>query len=547
MPRNHVLISGLLRLTLQISRPLAPNPKMGNKHSRRPSNKASITPTKSFKSFKSSKSSGSGVSPKPTSKDKATANASSVTNTGGDDTLGGTKDITDGRLKFRSWKTGTLDSTAFQPPGYSPRKIESATVSKGLSTQSSEFVPAAQVNKTDKEAIAGSSDSRQTSHKKPQNLSDGVKEIQNLIYKMQAFPAYNVAHPAIHLSDVSFAQSNAAAVSVTTSGPTTSFYPVKVRESIVRVDFKKKDFIISANGAFRNRFHVDELELVDGKYIYQPKAPFDPTNAFGEIADLCEAGKEHFWVNHHVEIIVDLCGFISAAVIESKGDSKGKFATFDVKEKGKEVVTSITIIDQLAKLGKDFLNYTTRITVDLIFPPPRAGSVAVRPYGARVISSNAHFGMVVNTAGFEIIQKLIAKLDNCVRMEFLEVIIYNPSASSTIPFTIEQLLHALPFYDLRFEHWKLKWQGNYMSTPVEVGNFPIIILDNERKRWLWHQNKVEREAKIAARKEQERIDNMVWVTKSIAPEWQRLRIPEPLPIAPNAQLQKQKVQGKKAL
>lgn len=513
---------------------------MGNP-CRRPAKKASI-PLSS-----TSSSSGSGVSPKSLPKSSIAVQTGSTTNMNVKEqtatTATGSTEVGDeskpipANLRFRSFGTGTLDTTAFQPAGYIPKQVQPVASPTELSAKSPDFVPAPP-GKSNQKAVVTSSGTRQ-SYSTPQKKPQSSAAMSKLQHVLKEFPPYNAARHAKHLSDISSGQSSASAMSVGTSRTTTSPSPVKVRESIVRVDSKKKDFIICATGVSRNRFHVDELELFDGKLVYQPNTPFNPVNLLGEIAEKDEADKEHFWANHHVQIIIDLRNVPTAAVM----------GTVDTKGKGKEVISPHTVIDQIEKLGSDFFQYATRITVDLIFPPLHDTSSAARPYGPRAFSSKdrVDFVTVVNNKAFKLIEEVAAKLNNCEIMVFLEVILHNPNASTSLPFTVEQLLHTLPFYELRFEDWKLRWQANYMTTPAEVGHFPIILLDKERNKWLWAQRNAERQAGIAARKKQEIIDNAVFVRQSIAPEWQNIRLPQPFPPAAKSLSPKENVHGKKIL
>ena len=451
-------------------------------------------------------------------------------------------------LRFRSYATNTLDTKNFQPPGYIPKKVQPVAKADVLSAKSPAFVPGVpQGKETQQPAAASASRAQQTAVNKPghdgafgstrqskvaPNPSAGFGNFQDLV---KEFPPYNPAHHAKHLSDGSNLTSpSASAISAATSRTTTNSSPYKTREGvIVRVDRTKKDFVIRANGLSRNRVHVDEFMMPNGNLILQPHPGFNPADVLGEIAEKNEADKEHFWYNNHVQIVVDLRGLLAVTVTDNKGDAKGK---------GKEVVavSPPTVIDQISKLGKDFYKYAVNITVSIIFPPTRDGSVAPRPQNI----SDKHvkwvypdYSIAANTTGFAIMQQLVAKLDKCVSLQYLEVIIHNLNACSTLPFTLEQLYYALPFYDLHFEEWELKWQGNYMSEPVDVGHFPTILLDKQRNKWLWAKKKAAREAEATARKEQERIENMVFVTKSIAPEWQKVALPEPFPKAPKKDFQ----------
>ena len=505
---------------------------MENKHSRKPSKKISIPLSIS------STSSGSGISPKTVVKGKAAAE--STTGEQGTVGAGGNKPKTSATLGFRSWKTGTLPNTvAFQPPGCILKKTQSISMSNGLSAKSPTLVPAATSKNDIKKSVARPSSASQTPGipcHKPEPAT-GPTKVPDVILQMQELPAFNATRHSKHLRDVSTARSSVSAASVVTSQTMTSPFPVKICESIVRVDPKKKDFVISATGIIRNRFHVDELELADGIYIYRPNSPFDPTNVLGEIATKDEAGKEQFWLNHHVQIIVDLRRNLGAVVTEDKSNVKGKSVAVDVKREDKEVIAT-TVIDQMASLGNDFYNYATCITVDLIFPPPPEGSVAIRTYGQRDPCKKhigANFNTVVNTIGFKTLQQLAAKLDNCSSMAFLEVVIHNPNSSNSQPFTVEQLMYALPFYDLHYEEWRVKWQGSYMTHAVDVGRFPITLIDKERNKWLWAIQHAEKQAQIRTRKEQARIDSMVFVRQSVAPEWQKTTwLPQTFPPAPKS-------------
>ena len=498
---------------------------MGNKHCRKPSKKASISLSTS------STSSSFGAAPNSVSKGTNTAGIMSGEK-GIMEAAAGMRISESGNalrstpnMGFISWKTGSLDTPAFQPRGYIPKKVQTISRSKELSGLAPAFVPGAQGKNVHQTAVSGASGARQPLSaplRKP-NTSAAVSKIQNLIHDMQKLPASNATRHGKHFSDASTAQSTNSGVSVATSGTAPSPSPLKVRDSIIRVHPRQKDLVISAAGIIRNRFHVDELELANGVYVHRRNASSDPTNVLGELAKKDEATKERFWLNHHVQIIVDLFTNSDVAAIDTKQSGKEKDVSLDVKGKGKEVVFA-TVIDHMAKLGKDFFKYAIKITVDLVFPPPREGSVAIRTHGRYGVSNNptqSNISSAITNPGFATLQQLVAKLDNCVSMEFLEVVIHNPTSSSNQPFTIEQLMYGLPFYDLRFKDWQMKWQGSYMTKSIDVGYFPTVMLDKERNKWLWARRRAKREAEIVAKREQQRIDNMVFTTKSIAPEWQK--------------------------
>jgi hypothetical protein len=445
-------------------------------------------------------------------------------------------------LGFVSYATGTLDTTRFQPPGYIPKKVEPVfSEAQSLSVKSPEFIPKSQNKQSAGKSVGGGSSSARQFLSKPTNKqgkppqpSAGLERLQNLI---RDFPPYYSTHYLMHMND--YAKPSASAWPVGRSRATTSPTPLKAKDPFIRVDPTKRDLIIAADGISRNRYHVDELQLVDGKHSSQPNLPCKTTNVLSEIAEKGEAGKKKFWANHVVEIIVDLRGLLDDTRTD-KEDGGGQSVTADMNGKINQVVSLPTLIGQINKLGNDFFMYATCVAVNIIFPPPCADALELapaRPYGPTGMphdNSRGDFSIVVNTPGFQLLQMLVSKIDKCVSLECLEVIIQNPNASTTLPFTVEQLLYALPFYDLRYEYWTLKWQGNYMSAPTEVGRFPIVLLDKERNKWLWAQKMEQKMDGEAARNEKKRISNMGSAGKSIA---QRPKLPEPLSPDPKSPTQ----------
>jgi hypothetical protein len=61
----------------------------------------------------------------------------------------------------------------------------------------------------------------------------------------------------------------------------------------------------------------------------------------------------------------------------------------------------------------------------------------------------------------------------------LDIVLHTPAYTRN-PLTLEQLNYALPFYELPFTGWELKWQNTYMSRPETVLGWPIMYLDIER-------------------------------------------------------------------
>ena len=384
------------------------------------------------------------------------------------------------------------------------KEIEkTAVTSKTLSATASHFVPGVVHGKHHQPEAASSSQSkkspnrkqgqpgafRPTRHNKRRHKpSPDPAKIHGCIPEMQPFPSFTPnTHPKHPSDDSTNSQPSSGGVSFSTVLTT----PQSLRRVIdIRVNKKKKDIVINANSVYRNRVNnCIQTLTAEGDIVINPPDLFNPGNILNEIAALDDNAKKYYWQTNVVQIEVDLRNI--PTIVDGKKDiAKVVAAETDVndKSKGKEVAAhTSTVMNQIARLGPDFYDYATEIHIDIQFPAPHNGFFD--PRAPTITNKQGKWiypdhSVSVGTPGFAILEKLAAELDKVVSIKSLDVILHNAHASATVPFTLEQLYYALPFYELQFTEWQLKWQGNYMSEPVEVGHFPLILLDKERNKWL---------------------------------------------------------------
>lgn len=410
-------------------------------------------------------------------------------------------------LRYKSLQDGTLtENCHFQAHDYKPPVPDP----KALSAKASDFILGVGYGKlTHQSSKANYSRSNKTSGRKqgafgssrhlmyPEKTGKtppGAAKIQALLQEMQPFPPFTPSTHVKHLSDGSgYADSNSGRVYL--MSPITTPSPQTRRLIDVYLDKKKKDVVINAQGITRNRVS-DCFQTLDEYGKVKITLP-DNDHLLNEIGALDNISKKRFWETNIVEIEVDLRNMTAAVTEEKSEDPMDKDGVRAGNGKGKGVEVYVpTVMDQMTQLGKDFFKYATTIRISIHFQTPCDGSIA--PNASFVANKSGKWNypdhkISVGTPGFAMIEELSAKLNELQSVESIEVVVHNAQASTTLPFTLEQLYYALPFYDLDFTGWQLKWQGNYMTEAVDVGHFPTILLDKERNKWLWEKRKAQQE------------------------------------------------------
>ncbi|ESZ89716.1 hypothetical protein SBOR_9899 [Sclerotinia borealis F-4128] len=249
-----------------------------------------------------------------------------------------------------------------------------------------------------------------------------------------------------------------------------------------RADKKKKDIIISQFGVIRNLARITDRFTENG-FLYKHACADEFQPAVYDVADVVSKmlakEREEFWAKNWIEIEVDFRSeeeMININAQEVNGQEK--------PPKGYH-----TLLNYIDYLGPDFLAHAKYIFVSIMFPSISDADQS------KVNSSVLH---CQQTLEFQHIEKLVAKLQHFPAIKRLDVILQTPSNTKK-PLSIPQLNLVLPFYDLGFTEWNIKWKTSFMTKAEPVGGWPVHYLDKERNRLL---------------RERERVKNAVFVTKS---------------------------------
>lgn len=186
----------------------------------------------------------------------------------------------------------------------------------------------------------------------------------------------------------------------------------------------------------------------------------------------------NFGKKNWIEIEVDFRSEEEIAGTNTQGDGQEKSP--------KDYDTLLNYIDYL---GPDFAAHAKYIFVNILFP-----SIA----DTNQSKVNSSVLTCQQTREFQHIEKLVAKLQCFPNIKRLDVILQTPSNTKK-PLSIPQLNLVLPFYDLGFTNWNIKWKTSFMTKAEPVGGWPVHYLDKERNRLL---------------RERERVKNAVFVRKS---------------------------------
>ncbi|KAH7323928.1 hypothetical protein BKA65DRAFT_76883 [Rhexocercosporidium sp. MPI-PUGE-AT-0058] len=277
------------------------------------------------------------------------------------------------------------------------------------------------------------------------------------------------------------------------------------REFLARKDRGKKDILVTAEGITRNHVRIIERQLPNGipyqSLYYDYDAPkYDFVEAFKAMTaqekEDC-LGKNFIDIEVRIKTPEEEIQSATAKIDEPKG-KKGKGKGKSKAKAAKETVVipdetvkstvmtkrEVTPLDVLQSLGPDIVTYTKRLTVTLAFPPSNnpadlspmssAGPVAQ-------LSITPPAGPAQTSSDFVFIKKLVDYIHTFTNLTHLSIILRIP-ASQRMPFTMAQLHHVLPFYDLGFTDWDIKYLPENLSVPAKVQGWAVGQLDRERNK-----------------------------------------------------------------
>lgn len=397
-------------------------------------------------------------------------------------------------LPFLSYQTGTLHSDNFEASG-STEKTATTNSKKRLSGASPAFVPS---NKTDGSAPAE------------------TKTLKKLMDLLATFPKNSHHDRAKNgkMSTISHSEGILATPtdrSVNTGITSTTATECKgeakmVNHFLTRADKSKKDVIIDHCTVWHNVVRLLEYQYPSGATYYVPTEEFQPPNYIFERVHCQMRDKERidFWTNNWVEIVVNI-GEIGVC-----SDFWAKSAK-DIEEDLLE--HQVAIVNVMNRLGEGFTTYTRNVFVIIQFPDDNRESLPNKV--------NSCTKEQQDSPGYRAIQNIANKLKEFSSLARVEIILRTPAYSRN-PISLEQLNYALPFYELPFTNWLLKWQNTFMSRPETVRGWPIAYLDIER-------GKIDREITKVMREQERALQEQIFVRASDSPEV------HDLPFAPRAE------------
>ncbi|KAF7956902.1 hypothetical protein EAE96_004226 [Botrytis aclada] len=248
-----------------------------------------------------------------------------------------------------------------------------------------------------------------------------------------------------------------------------------------RADKKKKDIIITQLGIIRNFARITERFTENGyPYKHACADEFQPDvyDVASVVSKMPTKDRVEFWEKNWIEIEVDF---------RSEEEVTGIQAQVTGQEESPKDYD--TLLKHFDCLGPEFAAHAKYIFVNILFP-----------FTADTNQSKANSSVQTcqQTREFQHIERLVAKLQSFSNIKRLDVILQTPSNTKK-PLSIPQLNLVLPFYDLDFTNWNIKWKTSFMTKAEPVGGWPVHYLDKERNRLL---------------RERERVKNAVFVRKS---------------------------------
>ncbi|KAG4438311.1 hypothetical protein IFR05_006198 [Cadophora sp. M221] len=278
------------------------------------------------------------------------------------------------------------------------------------------------------------------------------------------------------------------------------------REFLARKDRGKKDILVTAEGITRNHVRIVERQLANGIPYQSLHYDFDaPKYDFVEVFKAMSAQeKEDCLAKNFIDIEVqiktleeevELVNVQPGAKTEEskgkkgkgKGKSKAKEAVAVTEEAVKSTVVTkreVTPLDVLQSLGTDVVTYTKRLTVTLVFPQSNSPADPNPMSGAGPVaqlSITPPAGPAQTSSDFVFLKKLVDYIHTFTNLSHLSIILRIP-ASQRMPFTMPQLHHVLPFYDLGFTDWDIKYLPENLSVPAKVQGWAVGQLDRERNK-----------------------------------------------------------------
>ena len=454
-------------------------------------------------------------------------------------------------LPFRSYQSGTLHTSNFEPSAPTPNGGPATKSTKRLSATSAVFVPSKSsvvISAVGNSAVghfagkfaagnsaAGSSAGNcagyagyagyarnsagyagNAAHDSAVGNSASMmltlEKLKGLLTPPRSHQHHRVLslNTATHSSETALTTPSGHSTHTAVTSPT---YEVPKERKVVRVfttraEKDQKDVIITHRWVNHNVIRLEEVrdaygysELRDtGLYAHET---YDFQAALLEKTVMQRVA---FWTGNWVEIYLDIA---QINICNSAWASTAEQVREDALKK------QIGAVQVMNSLGAEFTAHTRTVFVTICCP--RESSYGANSYNDRCTREQQE------STAYIAIQNVANKLKELTSLARLEIVLRTEAHSPT-PVSIEQLNYALPFYELPFTHWELKWQTEYMRHPEPIRGWPITYLDIERGRMDLDIAQVKREKELA-------LEQNVFVHQSASPEVHDLpfapRVPTP--------------------
>ncbi len=274
---------------------------------------------------------------------------------------------------------------------------------------------------------------------------------------------------------------------------------------INRLDRASRDLIITATGIKRNAARFTRT--------------FDKYGNSNEVTveQIYDAPEYDFVTDYKSWSREEKKAFLAKNFIEIKFDLKTPKEEAEAlqraRETGDEDWTHDTAIDTIEALGPEFAEFAKKVVVTMVFPHNRhvpapkseptesfkrkePKNYIIVPVSLMVpqpptMMPNFYSPPAdVTSPNFLFLFRVAAHIETYTLLSHLTIILVVP-ANNRMPVTMPQLYHALPFYDLTFTNWDIKYLPERLSIPLLVTGWALGQLDRERNRVA--KEKLERE------------------------------------------------------
>ncbi|KAH6664490.1 hypothetical protein B0J14DRAFT_569771 [Halenospora varia] len=231
--------------------------------------------------------------------------------------------------------------------------------------------------------------------------------------------------------------------------------PIQVND--VRRNRSKKNLIVQESGVEHNIKQLIQRIPTHGRpYEIAAPDPYDPLvyDFQARLSNMGSEDKKKFFAANFAEVVVDIES-LNAVSNEKKG-----------------------IIAVIGDLGPEFAACLPKLTIYLDFPLQAASSDTLAD---RLAMPDAK-----KTPAFNYLKNLVNKINEFQKIDSLDIIVRTPATEAT-PVTNTQLIHFLPFYELKFRKWNMKWQQSYMPRPEHLNGPPYSFVEGERRKTMQEQ------------------------------------------------------------